>query len=419
MPEPVTAEVAFLSGDFSPQNSLNSARFSARCLQNQGRPWDLMSWSFSAPQGHPVRPLKSVKQLEQEAAVVLAQGGGYQAYFRQKRDGSIYDWQMGLMAEVGEFCRERQAFSHRATPVPQLALLFSRAAHYRGSPALFGPWGTHGIQALRGILQCLLEAQHSVQIVSEHHLTGHLGDWPLIVVPEWDYLDPDFREELLGYVRSGGALLLVSHRAARSFAAELDVELAGEAVVAPRYLEHEGWLAGLNTSVQAVTPGSRARPVGRLHRQDDPRSPFDVAGTVTAVGQGKMGAIWFDFGDRYWNGRVSLARDFLEAMVRELFPDPLVEVKGSHAVDVSVARNHGRLLVHLVNTAGPHEQEKQYVFDDFPAVGPLQVTVRLAAKPRSVTLEPGRRVQRFGYREGKVLLTVPAVEILDTLMIEE
>ncbi|MCZ7638718.1 MAG: hypothetical protein M5U12_23265 [Verrucomicrobia bacterium] len=36
MPEPVSADVAFLSGDFSPQNSLNSARFSARCLQNQG-----------------------------------------------------------------------------------------------------------------------------------------------------------------------------------------------------------------------------------------------------------------------------------------------------------------------------------------------------------------------------------------------
>ena len=47
MPEPVSAGVAGLSGDFSPDDSVNSARFSGRCLENQGVPWDLMSWSFS------------------------------------------------------------------------------------------------------------------------------------------------------------------------------------------------------------------------------------------------------------------------------------------------------------------------------------------------------------------------------------
>ena len=59
MPEPVTAGVAALSGDFSPDDSVNSARFAGRCLENQGRPWDLMSWSFSrktrqAEAGRPV-----------------------------------------------------------------------------------------------------------------------------------------------------------------------------------------------------------------------------------------------------------------------------------------------------------------------------------------------------------------------------
>ena len=48
-------------------------------------------------------------QLEREAAVVLALGGGFQAYFQQKRDGSIHDERMPVMGEVAKFCRARQS----------------------------------------------------------------------------------------------------------------------------------------------------------------------------------------------------------------------------------------------------------------------------------------------------------------------
>jgi hypothetical protein len=94
-------------------------------------------------------------------------------------------------------------------------------------------------------------------------------------------------------------------------------------------------------------------------------------------------------------------------------------VNGSHLVDVSVMRKDGRLLVNLVNTAGPHADAKVHVFDDLPAVGPLEVAVRLPRKPRTVTLEPGGRLQRFGYREGRLLLTVPPVAIHEVLAITE
>jgi hypothetical protein len=106
MPEPVSANVAGLSGDFSPDDSVNSARFAGRCLEDQGVPWDLMSWSFSRK----TRKQKPAVQLMQEAAVVLAMGGGYQAYFKQDRDGAVRDLaEMDVMAQVAQFCRERQA----------------------------------------------------------------------------------------------------------------------------------------------------------------------------------------------------------------------------------------------------------------------------------------------------------------------
>jgi len=184
MPEPVTADVDYLSGDYSPMDSVRAARISARWMAAQGKPWDLMAWAFAGQHNAPVRSYKTIPQLQREAAVVLAQGGGFQAYFSQKRDGSIRDWTMKLMAGAAKFCRERQAVCHRSESVPQIALLYSMAGHYRQNPGLFGA-NSSGVQSLKGILNNLLDAQYSVDVRGEHHLREKLKDYPLIVLPQW------------------------------------------------------------------------------------------------------------------------------------------------------------------------------------------------------------------------------------------
>ncbi len=126
MPEPVTTDVDYISGDYPMQNSVNAARFEARCIAPQGMPWDLMAWAFAGRWKDPCHSTKTIPQLQQEAAIVLALGGGFQAYFKQKRDGSIFPWQMKLMAETGAFCRAREAVCHKAEPVPQVALFLCR-----------------------------------------------------------------------------------------------------------------------------------------------------------------------------------------------------------------------------------------------------------------------------------------------------
>jgi len=223
MLEPVSARVAALSGDFSPDDSVNSARFSGRCLENQGLPWDLMSWSFSRK----TRKQKPAVQLMQEAAVVLALGGGYQAYFKQDRDGAIRPAEMDTMAEAARFCRQRQTFCHRSTAVPQIALLYSTAGHYRTSPGLFHPSGSDGIGVLRRALTMLLDKQYAVQVVSEHHLAGAMSRWPLIVVPGWGHLEPAFRDELAAYAKGGGRFLLIGQGPANLF--ERDLAASGGA----------------------------------------------------------------------------------------------------------------------------------------------------------------------------------------------
>ncbi|MDT8303753.1 MAG: alpha-L-fucosidase [Sedimentisphaerales bacterium] len=218
MPEAVTANIVSLSGDFSPDDSVNSARFAGRCLEDQGVPWDLMSWSFSRK----TRKQKPAVQLMQEAAQVLSIGGGYQAYFKQDRDGAIRNpAEMDVMAEVARFCRARQVYCHRSVAVPQIALLYSTVGHYKESPRLFHWSGSNGVKVLRMALTQILQNQFGVQILSEHQLKGNMSKWPVIVVPAWTYLESDFRDELASYAQSGGRLVLIGQGPAKLFKNEL------------------------------------------------------------------------------------------------------------------------------------------------------------------------------------------------------
>ncbi len=407
MPEAVCAPVDFISGDYSPEDSVNSARFSARYMARQGKPWDLMAWSFAHSGGQ-----KSTVQLQREAAVVLALGGGFQAYFTQRRDGSIKLDQIPVMAEVAKFCRARQAICHRALPVPQVAVLYSTAAHYREINGLFPRDLTH----IRGTLQALLESQQSVEVLGEHQLKGHLSEYPLIVVPECSYLEPEFKQELLAYVQGGGHLLLVGPQSAALFQPELGIQLEGTPQAETRYLAWGDALTPTKGQTQSVKLESRAKAVGQIHAANDPQSPAQPAASVTALGQGQIAATYFAFSQGYIENRSDKSRGFLNELARQLFPKPLVEVKGSSDVDVSVNRIGGRLAVNLVNTAGPHAEKP--LFDSIPPVGPLEITIRAEKKPEKVTLEPGSQPQPFEYRDGAVHLTLPKLEIHSVVVVD-
>lgn len=418
MPEPVTADVDFLSGDYPAMNSVRAARFSARWLAAQGRPWDLMAWAFAGEHNAPVRSYKTIPQLQREAAVVLAQGGGFQAYFMQKRDGSIRDWTMQLMAAVAAFCRERQALCHHSESVPQIALLYSTAGHYRQNPTLFGA-NSSGVNSLRGILNNLLDAQYSVDVRGEHHLRGRLMDYPLLVVPQWDYLEPAFRDELRDYVKDGGNLLLVGPTIASLFKAELDVELVDSSPVTSAVcLAQDGWLGGYHTSWQRVKTANTSAAFGRLHESDDFKSPSWPAATIAPLGKGRIAAVWMALGENYSNKQTAAGRDFLAALTRELFPKPMIEVRGSRNVEVALQRKAGRMLVHLLNTSGPHADPSVFTIGEVEPLGSLDVTLRLPSKPKRIHLEPGGQKLTWQFRGNEARLTLPRLDIHRVIVVE-
>ena len=414
MPEAVCAPVDWISGDFTPEDAVNSARFSARYLAHQGKPWDLMAWSFTT-QGERRNGSrqKSAIQLEREAAVVMAQGGGFQPYYNQRRDGSVPEEHLPVIAEVAKFCRARQPFCEGATAVPQIAFLYSTASHYREINGLFN----RDLSRLSGTLQALVESQQTVDLMGEHVLTQRMGDYPLIMVGECDSLEPSFKQQLVRYVANGGNLLAIGPQAASLFASELDVTLEA-AQRDPRYLASGEELVPTRDLTQMPKLGTRAKAFGLLHATKDATSAAQPAASVTPLGKGRIAATYFSFSRGYLESRSPKMRAFLNDLTRQLFPNPIVEIRGSQDVDVSVSRLQGRLAVNLVNTSGAHWDPKKPLFDTIAPVGPLELAIRTPKKPAKITLQPEGEPLVFEYQNGVAKLSVPRLGIHSIVVVE-
>ena len=96
----------------------------------------------------------------------------------------------------------------------------------------------------------------------------------------------------------------------------------------------------------------------------------------------------------------------------------MVEVTGSHYVDVTAATKDGKLMINLINTSGPHDNENVYVFDNIPPVGPLSVAIRTAKRPKKVTLQPENIKLDYTFSKGQIKLMLPKLEIHNIIVVE-
>lgn len=418
MPEPIRADVDFISGDFAQQNSFNIARFDARVMRNQGKPWDLMAWGFVSDKDYCIN-VKSAVQLAQEAAVVVALGGGFQTYYTQKRDASIYEWEMDVFAEVAKFCRARQLYCHKAEGIPQISVVFSRANIYHNSKRLFGSWEPENIDPVHGTLFGLLDNQYSVDVHIEHNIKGKMSNFPLIVLPECNYIEDDFKKQLLSYVQEGGNLLLVGPDCARLFQDQLNYTSHDNGGVRKSWLAHNGKMAGINGYCQSVTLPNDSKSFGELYPDNELAGTAMPAAMIRNYGKGKIAATFFNFGIPYVNARRSVARDWLGGLVQELFPYPMVKVTGSHNVDVVLSQYKDQLAINLVNTSGDHANKNVYVWDELPAVGPLHIIAKCEYRPKRVCVYPEKTCLEFSYSNGEANFVLPKLAIHSVVVLEK
>ncbi|MDR3627837.1 MAG: hypothetical protein P4L45_13430 [Ignavibacteriaceae bacterium] len=417
MPEPVDANIDFISGDFTPDNSVYSGLYEARCIAPQGKPWDLMAWSFTNDGETGVQITKSPVQLMQAASAVISMGGGFQLYFQQNRDASLRPWNFKLMKEVADFCRARQPFCKGAVPVPQIALLYSSANYHLYSNHLYQN-STRVNNPVKGMLNMLLDGQNAVEILMEHNLKDRINEYPVVIVPECKYLTNEFKSVLLEYVNNGGNLLVVGPDAVKMFSDQLNVKMPDSVARSTKNIAWNGRMAGINSLFQPFIPGKSVETVGALYNAADFRFPSTPAASISSYGKGKIAGVYFNIGREYMRLTNPVYRDFINAIVRKLFPDPKVTVSGSEDVAVTINKLENKLAVNLINMSGPHANTSISRYDSIPQIGPLTIKVKLDKAPEKVMLQPENIPLKYSYSNGEMVTEVEHLDVHSIIVIE-
>ncbi len=358
--------------------------------------------------------MKPAIHLQQEAAVVLMQGGGFRSTTADPA-GFIPEIIVDQLGQVADFCRARQEVSHKSKSVPQVALLYSSETYWEGSDAVFSAGAE--LSGLEGALHALLELGYSVDILAEHQIQPRLGEFPLIVVPDAHKLAGSFKDKLLAYVKDGGSLFLMGERSARLFKAELGVEFKGE----PQKMGAE-----LNTAAGPVNVDGiwqdvaliSAKQLGYRHPTRDTRTGAIPAASIVEHGRGLIAAAYGPLPDVFFRSHAPGLRAFIGEAVRILFPEPKVRVVGPPVFDVALRTTaDGRLSVHLLNRAGLPLPDRFNFSDYIPPAGPITVEIRTAKKPGRIVLAPGNAELKWEWDGRTARVDVPRVGIHKVLVV--
>ena len=415
MPEAVSADVDYLSGDFNPWNSFNVARYAGRAIAQHDRTWDLMAWNFRAqngskPGGVPKHPV----QIMQEAATVLAVGGGFQNYITQYKDGSPRMEQIRRMKPVADFIRAREPYCFRGKAEHEAVILLSQ---YDRALEAGGLYSRSGYERTVGLTALFCDAGQSVEIAGEFTLHGNCGKYKLIAVPELAYgLEDDMIAELLAYAENGGSLLLTGYNTCRIFAEHLpytvdNADRSGQW----RWVSLDHEEVGMLKNAHEITAEN---PETVVWYGNEEKATGIPGGIILPYGKGRIALLAADIGGQYGDCVQFIHRNILRAFCDRLYT-PLVRVdKAVGLVEMTVLRKNERLYVQLINGNGGHAGTNTATEDFIPPVLDIELTIRLPEKPAALVLQPFGKELDFTWHEGRASVCISRVDIHEIVEIK-
>ena len=390
VPERPTVPLDYLSGDMADDAAVRQARLQARYLSRCCKPWDLMSWGFEKGAQFASQSAKPAVALEQEASVVLAQGGAYQIYYVPTRAGWIDGRVVKTAAEVAAFCRKRQRWSHQSESLPEAGVVYSGRTLYRTAGGVFGGWGNAEAPAA-GAVDLLLACGYSVDVIPDWQVQESAARYPLIVVPDWQELGDETAAALTSYVTGGGKMLLFGAGNARLFSSALGLHFAGAAQEGTYFVADQSGFAQItgawmeidaheNKILAQAWPTPDSRPDA-----DQPALPLAVQ---FAVGKGTVVVCPGPIASTYGDDSTPILRSLVLGLLEPLQP-PMVRLDPPNpALEIVLRKKEGQILIHLINTEGAPVTGEFRASGVVPATGPIRIGVRLAERPLNVVLEP-------------------------------
>ncbi|MBO4429145.1 MAG: alpha-L-fucosidase [Clostridia bacterium] len=415
-PERPYEGVAFISGDYSPQNSMRTAYFEGRAMQNSKKPWDLMAWGFFG--GY----VKEYAQLCAEASAVIALGGGFEVYNPQLV-GTINKYLIPTWKKLADFCREREATCYKATPHREGAVLLSEKAFYEHKKGIFRGYSETNahVDEAHALLYVLLDAGYSTELLLPYQIDdmsdGELSQYKFIAVPDLDVIEENIAARLKKYAEGGGSVVVCGTHATSLFESELGVKL-GDAIgcekVFPFSRGRRGTLKSDLIKV-ALNGASAVTKCSVTFRTNDLET--EIFSTVAACGKGHFAGIYANIDD-YQNAATAGVRDAFEDLVSAFYPKKAVEISGTRKIQVVLTEKNGALNVNLINVSGPHTDAKYANYDEILPIYDIGLSIEYPKAPTSVTEMPSGRKLKYKYENGRVALTLDKLDIHTVIVIK-
>ncbi|MBK7713077.1 MAG: hypothetical protein IPJ37_20660 [Bacteroidales bacterium] len=269
---------------------------------------------------------------------------------------------------------------------------------------------------LEGTMNVVLDGQHPVEILMEHNLSGKMSRYPLIIIPECDYLEASFLEELRKYVSDGGNLLIIGVETVRLFEKELGIKLLTKTDESTVFIEASGRIGALRSPKLSfeLLPGTKATSMF-YESNDFTDKGKNISSSVNKVGNGMIAGVYFNAGSDYLEYKSPVLRDFISDNISALFPDQKVKVTGSHLVHLTLNELNGKIYVNLVNIAGEHTNLKAVGYDEIPSLKNIAVSINTVKTPARILLQPEGRELKFNYLDGVSKVVVPDLPIYSIL----
>jgi hypothetical protein len=417
-PERPTVPLDYLSGDLADKTAVRQARIQARYLSRCGKPWDLMSWGFESDEKFAHQSAKPALELQQEAAIVLAQGGAYQIYYVPTRAGWIDDRVTATATEVGSFCRQRQQWSHRSESLPEAGVLYSGRTLYRTANRPFGGWGENEAPAA-GAVDLLLSLGYSVDLIPDWQAAESAERYPIIVVPDWRDIGDEAVKTITSYVANGGRLLLCGAENATLFSRALKLRFAG--AVEPRtcfVADETGFAQLMGNWIEIDAPPSDVEAYA--YRTPDTRKNMLPVAVRVNFGKGVAVVCPGPLASGYADATGSPVLRKLSRRILESLHQPMVRFDGDYPeVEVVLRKKNDQMLIHLINTAGAPVTSAFRHTGIVPRTGPIRLQLQLHSKPSQAILEPEGIVLSGEFADGEWRGLVPDLHVHAIIRIAE
>lgn len=428
MPEKPDPGIAYLTGDIG--NRVEGLSAEAHWYDGAGLPFELMTTGHTLvadEKGNAKKTAKPRPQLEQEMAVILANGGRFNVWGTPSQESAVTPEVYQAYADVASpFLRARQDWCLGSKRAPDVSIFHNRAAHYALCDMNAQPFGRRN-NRIDGLAEFLPKLHLNYEMVGDWQLAEGAVESPLLIVEHPRKLSQADADSLIAWIESGGQALLTGMglTADPRLAEVFGLEPAGKVRDPADYRIREG-KAGAGLALHHYLYPVRCAGARSLLEAEDKEGNRFPWLSAAPFGKGRAWYIASPFLTSH--GKCTPSLDFMRKVMEKVLPPESRRLRADLPEDVEVVlrKQRGRLVLHLVNMAHGERKEgpgrggqRSVSIESLPDVPAGKVTIECIERPVKVTLQPGDvPIENWEHENGRLTVQTPAFDTHRMVVVE-